>query len=436
MARPSRNGIVVPALLLAALLLALPAPAGAQRVLTQPEQIVTVSKGASALVLNQAALQRFSIGDPNVAEAVIVSPTQVLVIGKGLGTTSLLLWETAGAVRFLAVEVTADAVGLQRYLAQLMPEERIAVAASGNTITLSGQVRDASAAGRAVEVARGTGALVVDNLEAPAPVQVLLEVRFAEVNRSALDQMTTRLATANPDQLDNGGRLRLEGQSSSDGELRLSLLSIGGDSLNALFRVLKSKGHLRTLAEPNLLTLPGKEAYFLAGGEFPYPSIQGGTTNAITITFKEFGVRLRFLPTITRSGAIRLHLTPEVSALDFANALVISGFTIPALLTRRAETDIELQPGQHLAIAGLMDNSTVENITKIPILGDLPILGMLFRSKDIRQRRSELIVVVTPSLVQASNTPIRLPTGEAREWKWDRSLREFDRRDTTRAGPR
>jgi pilus assembly protein CpaC len=188
---------------------------------------------------------------------------------------------------------------------------------------------------------------------------------------------------------------------------------------------MSSRGELRTLAEPNLLTLPGKEASFLAGGEFPYPSVQGGTnTNAVIIVFKEFGVRLRFTPTLVRGGAIRMHLAPEVSSLDFANALVISGFTIPSLLTRRAETDIELMPGQHLAIAGLLDNSALKNITKIPILGDIPILGEFFKSRDVRQQRSELIVIVTPRLVQPLDEMPSLPTGEPEQWKWDGPLRK------------
>ncbi len=161
------------------------------------------------------------------------------------------------------------------------------------------------------------------------------------------------------------------------------------------------------------MTLPGKEAYFLAGGEFPYPSVQGGSSSgAVSIVFKEFGIKLKFTPNIARNGAIRLKVAPEVSSLDFANGLTIQGFQIPSLRTRRAETEVELREGQYLAIAGLMDNETTRNLTKIPFIGDIPILGELFKSRGIRDRRTELLVVVTPELVQASDMAPKVPTGE------------------------
>ncbi len=399
-----------------------PLPLGAQQVIDQPQRTLSVSAGGSLLLVNGSPLQRFSVGNPNVAEAVIVSPTELVVNGKTLGSTSLLLWDQAGNPRLYAVEVTPDAAALERTLRTQMPGESISVSASGNSVTLSGRLTNAEAAAQAVDIAKATGATIVDNLSAPPSVQILLEVRIAEINRSAMRRLSTQIATLNPHLLNDKGDWF--GESLSDGQLTLSLLS-GGDSLHALFRALSSKGELRTLAEPNLLTLPGKEAYFLAGGEFPYPSVQGGTNNnAVIIVFKEFGVRLRFTPNLVRGGAIRLHLAPEVSSLDFANALVISGFTIPSLLTRRAETDIELMPGQHLAIAGLLDNSTLKNVTKIPILGDLPILGELFKSRDIRQNRSELVVIVTPRLVQPMDAMPALPTGETDHWKWVGSLKQ------------
>jgi pilus assembly protein CpaC len=170
------------------------------------------------------------------------------------------------------------------------------------------------------------------------------------------------------------------------------------------------------------MVLPGREAYFLAGGRFPFPAVQGGgSSNAIGIQFEEFGVRLRFTPVITRSGSIRMKVEPEVSSLDFANGLVISGFVVPSILTRKATTEVELREGQYLAIAGLLDNNTTDNVSKIPVLGDIPILGELFRSKNLQQRRTELLVLVTPQLVTAGEaTPV--PTGEPDRWNWQRSL--------------
>ena len=421
---PLRSACTLPARVCGGLALAaglwLPATASAQRMIRQPEQVVSVSKGASVLIVNEAPLQRFSVGDPNVAQAVVVSPTEVLVNGKTLGTTSLVLWDNAGTPRLYSVEVTADAPGLERYLTALMPQEKISVSASGNSVTLSGNVKDPNSVTRAIEVAKSTGAVIVDNMVAPIAVQVLLQVRFAEISRSASKEFNAVFNARNTDEL--RGNLNWEGNTASEGSLR-ALVSSPGASIEALIDASKRKGQFRSLAEPNLLTVPGKEAYFLAGGEFPFPTLQSGNaTGGITIVFKDFGIKLRFTPTITRSGAIRLKLAPEVSSLDFANGLVISGFEIPTILTRRAETEVELREGQHLAIAGLMDNNTVKNVSKIPILGDIPILGQFFRSTDAQERRTELLVLVSPRLVQATETATPLPTDEPTAWQWDGSI--------------
>jgi pilus assembly protein CpaC len=418
-------------------------PAVAQRVVRAPEQVVSVSKGASALLVNTTNIQRFSIGDPAVAEAVVVSPTEILINGKALGTTSLFLWDNTGAIKLYSVEVTADAPGLQRYLSSVLQGEKIDVIASGNVVTLSGQVRDASVANRAVEIAKGSGATIVDNLTTPEAVQVLLKVRFAEVNKSAIKEFRSQLATLNPHKLDaedlnpgwvGSSNTNPQNGTFSDGVVDLGLFNAGA-SIEVLLRALTSKGLLKSLAEPNLMTLPGREASFLAGGEFPYPAVQGGGgNNAVSIVFKEFGIRLKFTPTITRSGSIRLKVAPEVSALDFSNPLIFGGFTIPSLLSRRAETEIEMQSGQYLAIAGLVDNRMTNNSTKVPVLGDIPILGQFFRSKDARQNRTELLVLVSPKLVQPSNTPALLPTGEPATWGFKGDMKIQKSADSTQKG--
>jgi len=407
-------------------------PASAQRVVRSPEQVVSVSKGASALLVNTTAIQRFSIGDPTVAEAVVVSPTEVLINGKTLGTTSLFLWDNAGAIKLYSIEVTADAAGMERYLASVLEGEHVDVVASGNVVTLSGTVRDASVANRAVEIAKGSGATIVDNLTTPEAVQVMLSVRFAEVNKTALKQFRSQIATLNPHKLDDKGNWIGSTNTAtgsgvsrafSDGIIDVGLFNANA-SIELLIRALQSKGDFRSLAEPNLITLPGKEATFLAGGEFPYPAVQGGgSAGSVSIVFKEFGIRLRFTPTITRNGSIRLKVMPEVSSLDFSNPLVFGGFTIPSLLTRRAETEIEMKNGQYLAIAGLMDNTLTDNATKIPLLGDLPILGQFFRSRDARQNRTELLVLVSPKLVLPADAPTPLPTGEPQTWHWSGSMK-------------
>jgi pilus assembly protein CpaC len=278
-------------------------------------------------------------------------------------------------------------------------------------------------------MAQTTGATVIDNLVAPPAVQVLLKVRFAEINRTALRDWAARLRVLNPHEISSDGNWSGFTDPSGSTTTIGFLLDSGNEEIQALVQAAVAKGDLRTLAEPNLLTLPAKEAYFLAGGEFPYPTVQSGSSNAVTITFKEFGVRLRFTPQIARNGAIRLKVAPEVSTLDFANGVTISGFEIPSLRTRRAETEVELREGQHLAIAGLLDNESIKNLTKIPILGDIPILGELFKSKGTRQRRTELLVVVTPSLVMASDTAPQVPTGDPgpmpvpKDWDWEGNLK-------------
>lgn len=409
------------AVVLVALALSAAPRAAAQRIVTGAQQVVTVSAGASALLVYDDPVERFSIGETTIADAVAVSPREVLVTGKKLGTTSLLVWDKQGTVRVYSIEVTADAPALERYLRGLFPGDSIGVTASSNTVTLSGRVRSAAIGQQAVSIAKATGAVVVDRLLAPPGRQVLLQVQFAEVNRSAAKEMSSILSTVNPDRLTSVDRDSV--QTISDGLMRL-FLGNANAQFNAVIRALRSRGEFKTLAEPNLLTLPGQEASFLAGGEFPYPSVQGGgQSGAITIVFKEFGVRLRFTPTLTEGGSIRLHVAPEVSSLDFANGLTLNGFQIPSLLTRRAETDVELRDGQHLAIAGLMDNAWTKDVTRIPILGDIPVLGEFFRSSAAQQRRTELLVVVTPVLVDATDKAPPLPTGEAGTWDWERGLR-------------
>ena len=399
----------------------------AQQVFSQPERVISVSKGASVLLVNPVALQRFSVGDPNIAEATIVSPTEVVINGKGLGSTTLLIWDNSSQVKVYSVEVTADAPALERYLRQVMPDEQIAVTASGNSVTLSGTVKDPNSVQRAIDIARTSGATIIDNLIAPPAVQVLLRVRFAEINRTVLKRWSTQLSTVNPQNLSDNGNYTASTNPSSTGTSVSFLLDNlpGNPQLQALVNAAEQRGDFRDLAEPNLMTLPGKEAYFLAGGRFPFPSVQGGqTSGAIGVQFEEFGVRLRFTPTITRSGAIRLKLQPEVSSLDFANGLIISGFTIPTITTRKAETEVELRPGQYLAIAGLLDNTVTDNISKIPFLGDIPILGQLFRSKNLQQKRTDLLVLVQPELVVANDRPAALPTGEPGDWPWSKQLQK------------
>ena len=394
------------------------------------EGVVTVGRGTSALLPQPTTVRRVSIGDPAIADAVVVSPREVLVNGRALGSTTLFIWDVNENRRIYNIEVTVDAAALQRQFRALFPRDQIAITASGNMVILSGQVTTAATAARALEIARGTGATVIDNLAIPPAQQILLQVRFAEVSRTAATQLgvdyrvgetSTLLTPLTPQAGD-----RVLGLSTGDGLLNISLFE-DNIQFEAVIRALKSRGLFRSLAEPNLLALDGAEASFLAGGEFPYPVPQGGGAvggvQTITVVFREFGVRLRFIPRVTAAGNIRLEVAPEVSSLDFSGGLRLSGFAIPTILTRRAQTQIELRPGQTFAIAGLLDNSIVNNLDRIPFLGDIPILGALFRSREVRQRRNELLVLVTPRLVEPLNASPPVPTGEPEVWPWDRPLR-------------
>jgi pilus assembly protein CpaC len=410
------------------------------RAQAEPERTIVVPAGKATLVTHGERLTRVSVSNPAVAEAVVVSPFEVLLNGKETGTTSLVLWDAGGRRELFAVEVTADAVALERQLRVLFPTEEIGVSATGNTFILTGNVSESTIARRAVEIAESSGLEVVDNMQVPAPYQVLLQVRFAEVSRSALKQAGINILRVDPLNLrgDDEGSLSTGrftppaanfindpgGPEQTFSDVVNLYLFDRGTQVGAFIRALQSQGMFRSLAEPNLLALDGKEASFLAGGEFPYPVPQSSATGqTITIVFKEFGIRLKFTPQITNSGNIKLKVAPEVSTLDFANGLQISGFQIPALLSRRAETEVELRDGQTFAIAGLLDDSITETVDKFPVLGDIPILGALFRSKDLRQNRTELLVLVTPRLVQPTGTPPALPTGEPETWDWDKSLR-------------
>lgn len=393
-------------------LLASPPGAGAQRVVDSPQSSVLVVKGQTALILQPVALQRLSIANPEIAEVFAVSPQEILVNGKALGSTSLLLWDSNGGRRLYSIEVVPDTAGLQQTLRTLFPGEDVRIALSGSSLILSGRVSDPAVAHRINEVVEAAGSKVLSYLTAPPAPQVLLQVRFAEVSRTALREFGTRFSAIT---LDGGPSGAAAESSSSDGILRLSLFD-PDFQLDALVRALQTRGLFRSLAEPNLMARNNEEASFLAGGEFPFPVVQNGQSNSITVVWKEFGVRLRFRPTILPNGVIRLKIAPEVSSLDYANALRLSDFLIPSLLTRRAETEVELRPGQSLAIAGLLDNSLKTNSSKIPLLGDIPILGELFRSREARESRTELLVLVSPHLVQPSSAPLPVPTGEPGSW--------------------
>jgi pilus assembly protein CpaC len=405
-----------------------------QPLAAQVPQLITVARGNSQVISSATNLERVLIGNPAVADVVAVSARDVVVNGIAPGTTTLLLWEAGGPRRTYTVRVTLDAATIGSELDRIFPNEDLEVAAVGNTLIISGETQAPGVAERAIALATSleAEASILDHIVVPDRGQVLLRVRVAEVNRSALQDLGAQLQRVDPLNLRGddegtigagtnppGGRFLNDpvGPDVTFSDAVNFYLFHDASNVSAFIQALRETGDFRSLAEPNLMTLPNETASFLAGGEFPYPVIQAGSANgAVTIQFQEFGVRLNFTPTLTNGDAIRLAVEPEVSSLDFSNGLTLAGFQIPALLSRRASTVVEVQEGQTFAIAGLMDNSLAESVRKVPLLGDIPILGHLFKSTSFQRSQTELLVLVTPFLVTPDMVVPEIPTGEVNTW--------------------
>jgi pilus assembly protein CpaC len=371
--------------------------------------------GRSTVLNVGSPIARVSLTVPDIADAMVTAPTQLLIHGKTPGTISLFVWDKAGSIKTYEVNVRRDLVALKEHLKQLFPGEDITVLGSGKDVVLSGTVASKYVVEKAAEVAGGyvekkdNVVNLMKQQEGVASNQVMLRVRFAEVSRSALQELGASFV-ANGYKSDWFARTQPPGVPApdfqQDGSLVFSdFLNLfvfnAKEGLGAAVRALQNKGLFQSLAEPNLIATNGKEASFLAGGEYPYPVVQSGqNSNAVTIMFKEFGVRLSFTPTVLGGDLIHLKVRPEVSTLDFANAVTIDGFRVPALSTRRTETEVELRDGQTFAIAGLMNNTLTSTMSKIPGIGDIPILGLLFRSKAHQKNQTELVVMITPQIVR------------------------------------
>ncbi|HEY3988541.1 MAG TPA: pilus assembly protein N-terminal domain-containing protein [Acidobacteriaceae bacterium] len=381
-----------------------------------------VAVGKSALIDIARPIQRIAVGLGDVVEATAVSPTEILVNGKSAGDTTLIVWEAGGGRQFFNVVVrpspgmAGDRLeGLRRELRTELPGQPIRVSSDNGLVFLRGTVKDLTSSARAIQIASTAGKVVnllyVD--VPPSEPQILLKVRFASVDRSLEKQLGLNifsLGAANSIGSVTTQQFSPPAISSPTGagptanvSSLLNLFIFRPDlNLGATLQALETRGLLEVLAEPNVLTINGKQASFLAGGEYPYPVVQGvtgGGTGAVTIQFKEFGVRLNFIPTITPRNTIHLQVEPEVSSLDFTNGVTISGFTVPGLTVRRVKTDVELSQGQSFAIGGLLDNRETETFDKIPFIGDIPVLGKLFQSIQRTKTNTELIVIVTPEIV-------------------------------------
>ena len=415
---------------------AAPSPAAAAPAADVPTD-VDLLVGRSTVLNVGSAIARVSLTVPDIADAMVTAPTQLLIHGKQPGTISLFVWDRAGAIKTFEVKVRRDLTPLIAHLKQLFPGESITVMGSGKDVVISGTVSSKYVIEKAADVAGGyvekkeNVVNLLQQQEGVASNQVMLRVRFAEVSRSAMTELGAALFTGPggfhdyvarsttqqfPAPTLEGTRESIQGVDKWGGG-RDTVTATGGkmefsDFLNlfvfnnrynvgTVVKALQDRGLFQSLAEPNLVATNGKEASFLAGGEFPIPVVQGGAMgNSVTIMFKEFGVRLHFTPTVLGGDLINLKVRPEVSALDFNNAVVVEGFRVPALTTRRTDTEVELRDGQTFAIAGLMNQTVVDSMRKIPGIGDIPILGWLFKSKAVQKQQTELVVMITPHIIR------------------------------------
>ena len=382
---------------------------------------LTVTVGKSLVIDSPINIRRVSVANGDLVEAVAVNPKEVLINGKGAGDTSLVIWQENGTRLLYDLSVrmnTAKLDAVREQIAREFPNDNINITFDNDTSFVRGTVKDVVSADRVMAIASTLSKEKTINLlrveVPPVETQVLLKVRFADVDRSAETDLGFNLLSGAGNQLTgvSTGQFSPPSFGDTQGAINytdpLNIFLFRKDlNLFATIKALEAKNLLEMLAEPNVLAINGKEASFLAGGEFPFPMVQGGAVGSVTIQFREFGVRLNFLPTVTPRGTIRLQVAPEVSSLDFTNSVQFEGFTIPALSTRRVKTEVELESGQSFVIGGLLDNQTTENLNKLPGLSSIPLFGKLFQSKTLKRSNTELLVLVTPEIVRP------LPAGQA-----------------------
>ncbi len=405
--------------------------------------------GHSRVLTSEIPLNRVYVGDPTVLHTFTSGKNEVLITAKSPGTSSLVLWDAKGTHYVQTVSCDLDALALASVLSEAFPQSSVHVQASQGKLTLSGAVQSPSAVEAAGKLAASYSKDVVNNLQIAPPreKQVELKRRIVEVDRTKLEQFGWNFFSTGNNlsgiTTQQFGSTQYTPNPSTGSDL------ITFDPLNLLFastsskagisvRDLEQKDVLQVLAEPTLTTVSGQPARFLSGGEFPFPVVQGGTANstAITIQFRPYGVKVEFTPVVNADNSIHLKVSPEVSTLDYSNAVTISGFTIPALSTRRAETEVEIRNGESFAVSGLLDHRTTEALSKLPGIGDIPILGQLFRSKNLNHSVVELVVVVTARIVDPLHTPepVHEPALPIRNLNDEHFDRAFPARDKVAPG--
>ena len=393
-------------------------------------QKVTLMVGKSVIVESPAVIRKFALAAPEYADVTVLSPRQIYLIGKVPGATNASIWGVDGKIAaMLDIEIMPDVSRLKEKIHEMFPNEKdIKVTASHDAVVLSGTVSNAANLSQVVALANAYApqdkdkkGKVMNLLEVGGVHQVMLEVRVSEMSRTLLRRLGVNFAYISEGgqvfgvsllkSLTQVGSTVLNGPVLSPKDFSNTVgvgsninsilrFSAGGATWTSFIDALKENGLTKVLAEPTLITTSGRTANFLAGGEYPIPVPQGGTTNTVTIEYKTFGVGLNFTPTVLSSNKISMDVRPEVSELDFTNAVALQGYVVPSLTTRRVATTIELADGQSFAIAGLLKEDLREVVSKFPVLGDIPILGVLFRSTQYQKNETELVIIVTPHLVK------------------------------------
>jgi len=411
------NGLLLTALL------ALPAGT----CLAQTAEDLRLTVGKSVVIDYPGDIRQISTSNPDILDASPVTTREILMNAKGLGSATMVVWSRTDQRTFYNITVELNLDPLRRMLMETFPTEKIEVHSSRDSISLGGTVSNKDVSDRATAIATTFARTVVNNLQITAPgieKQILLRVKFAELDRSNAAQYGINILSLGA--TNTIGRTTtqqfaaptIESQPGKPPTMSipdfLNIFAFRPDlNLAAFIKALQTENVLQILAEPNLVTSNGKEATFLVGGEFPVPVLQGGANSgSVTVMFREFGIRLVFTPQITANNTIKLYLKQEVSSLDVANGVTLSGFFIPGLSTRRAETNVELADGQSFVVAGLMDNRETDNFSKLPIISSIPILGTLFKSKAETKNNTELVMLVTPEITMplGANDPKPMPT--------------------------
>jgi len=410
---------------------------------------ITLTANQSRLIHTGLPLRTVDVTQPESVIAKVVNPTDVMLTGRKPGVSQLVLWDDAGRSQAVEVVVTADLAALNEQLKKVLPDAKVELSVANGAIVVRGRVSDATVAEQVMQIAApysGT-AKPINLMEIAGGQQIMLQVKFAEVSKDAISALGVNWGIGNgvskfgasvPGQVAPIGVTTIPGTinpvlstpNPGGNVTQFGSFLAGNTAFEVFLTAMRQNNLLRVLAEPNLTVLSGKEANFLAGGEFPYPVPQtnGGSGTTITIEYKKYGVKLNFTPVALGDGRIRLHVAPEVSDLDYSNAVTLNGFVIPGLTTRTADTTVELSEGQTLSLAGLLNTRVRATNTITPVLGDIPILGALFRSVRYERSETELVVLVTPRLVSAMN-PGEVPSATGERWRYPTEGEVFWRAD-------